>query len=368
MTTATLPVVHRRSALEAFRCPRRYKALYIDQVPDESDPARRGSAFHAAAHRYITALRREGRTDDYELAELALRDGIAETICPSHLVPEVTQLFWRWVESFELDLNALLVVEERQRSDAGYSWQPDLVYAYDDLLEVRDWKTHWAPFTEAQARAEFQARWYMWQARQLWPGFQRYRIVFVFIRWGVEVAAEFQEADLNLLGGEVEGVVAAIAEAMRTDTFPANPGQHCGVCSLTCPVVDHPERVPLRLVTREQAENAFRLKLALDQTARQVDDALRGWCDAHGPLVVAGMELAHRAAPKTTYPIQGVLEVYRAFDETPDFDISRSSLRRPLTIKRFAHMVSDLESVAKVKPGTRFSAKKVGVVDVDEEE
>src|SRR5436190_23706285 len=114
MDTATLPVVHRRSALEAFACPRRYKALYVDGVPDASDPARRGSSFHAAAHRYIAALVRTKQESDFELARAALREGLAESITPAHLVAEVTDLFWRWVEKFELDLDAFLTVETRQ--------------------------------------------------------------------------------------------------------------------------------------------------------------------------------------------------------------------------------------------------------------
>src|SRR5262249_25634976 len=155
--------VHRRSALEAFACPRRYRALYIDGVPDQSDPARRGSAFHAAAHCYIDTLRARKQTSDLELAQAALNRGLAETITPPHLAHEVSDLFWRWAESFELDLDALLTVEGRQTDDEGYTWQPDLVYAFDDVLEIRDWKTHFQIFSESQASQEFQAQFYCWQ-------------------------------------------------------------------------------------------------------------------------------------------------------------------------------------------------------------
>lgn len=368
MTTA---VVHRRSALEAFQCPRRYKAIYVDGTSEESGPARRGSAFHAAAHRYITELRRTQQTEDFELAAACLKAALIDTITPTHLVPEVTDLFWRWAETFVLNLDALLVTEEKQTSDEGYSWTPDLVYAFDDLIEIKDWKTHWKPFTDEQARREFQARWYLWQARRLWPGFQRYRIVFVFVRWGVEVGAEFDQADIDQVEPQVEAIVGAIARAQETDDWPAVPGQSCSYCTLTCPIVDHPERVPVRLQTAEQAERAALFMLAASRWTAIVGEALQGYCTTHGPIVVNGMEFAHRPAPTTQFPIAPVMRVLDDQGITPDFTVSKSTLRRYLKTKRFAHLRDAIEALARVKPGSRFSARKAGstvLVDDDEGE
>lgn len=364
--TTLVPVEHRRSAFDAFNCPRRYKALYIDGVPDESDAARRGSAFHAAAARYIGALRRVGRSEDYELAAAALRDGIAESVTPAHLVTEVESIFWRWAETFELDLQALLVVEERQRDADGFTWTPDLVYAHDDLIELRDWKTHWKPFTEDQAHKELQAQWYVWQASKLWPGFQRYRIVFVFVRWGVEVSAEFDQADIDQIEARIDAIAGAIREAAARDEWPAIPGQQCSYCSLSCPVADHPDRVPLRFVTRADAERAGALKLALDRAATQVDQALRVWCDAHGPLLVGGMEIGFRPSEKVTFPAAAAVDVLRAHEiPADDVTLSKSALRRYLTTKKFAYVREALEALACVKPGSRFGAKKAGELALD---
>lgn len=368
MTTAALPVVHRRSAIEAFACPRRYKALYIDGVPDASDPARRGSAFHAAAHRYIEALRARKQTSDLELAQLALTHGLAETITPPHLAHEVTDLFWRWAESFELDLDALLVAEKRQQDEEGYSWTPDLVYAHDDVLEIRDWKTHHAIWSESQAAAEFQARWYCWQARKLWPGFDRYRIVFVFVRYGVEVAAEFDVPELEYFETSVEGIVAAIRRAHETDDFPAIPGESCSYCTLTCDVAEHPERVPLRLISRVSAERALGLKLAMTAALRTIDEALRGYCQEHGPVTCNGMEIAHRPTEKREYPAAGVYDVLHAAEIPPKFSVSKSALRSYLTTRKFSHVREPLEALAKVTPGSTFRVKRAGDVAPDAEE
>jgi hypothetical protein len=367
MTSATLPVVHRRSAIEAFSCPRRYKALYIDGVPDESDPARRGSAFHAAAQRYIQALRDRKQTSDLELAQLALTAGLAETITPPHLAHEVTDLFWRWAESFELDLDAVLMVEEKQRDAEGHTWTPDLVYAYDEVLEIRDWKTHFAIFSDARAAAEFQAKWYCWQARKLWPGFSRYRIVFVFVRYGVDVSAEFDVPELEYFETSVAGIVAAIRRAGETNVFPAIPGSSCSFCTLTCEVAEHPERVPLRLISKVSAERALGVKLAMTAALRNVDAALNAYCTEHGPVSCNGMEIAHRPAPKMEFPADGVYQVLRAADIPPRFTVSKSALRSYLTTKKFSHVREPLEALAKVTPGSRFSVKRAGYDDDSEE-
>jgi hypothetical protein len=367
MATTTLPVVHRRSALEAFSCPRRYKALYVDQVPDESDPARRGSAFHAAAHRYILALKHAAQASDLELAQEALTRGLAETITPPHLAHEVTDLFWRWAESFELDLDALLMVEERQQDAEGHTWQPDLVYAFDDVLEIRDFKTHFAIFTDARAAAEFQAKFYCWQARRLWPGFSRYRIVFVFVRYGVDVAAEFDVPELEYFETSVAGIVGAIRHAAETNDFPAIPGASCGVCSLTCEVAEHPERVPLRLISKVSAERALGVKLAMTAALRSVDQALNAYCLEHGPVTCNGMEIAHRPAPKMEFPAEGVYQVLHAAEIPPKFPVSKSALRSYLTTKKFSHVREPLEALAKVTPGSRFAVKRAGYDEETEE-
>lgn len=364
--TTILPAVHRRSALEAFSCPKRYKAIYIDGVPDESDPARRGSAFHAAAKGYAQRLIAAKQSADLELATAALQAALVESMTPPHLMAEVSSLFWRWAERFELDLDAVLLVEERQQDAEGHTWQPDLVYAFDDVLEVRDYKTHYQAFTEAQAKAEFQARWYIWQARKLWPGFAKYRIVFEFIRWNVEVSAEFDQAEIDQTENEVLAVVGAIKEAARRDEWPAQPGAQCTYCSLICPVADHMDRMPVRILTRESAQQAAGMKLVLDQARAQLDDALRGWCQEHGPVVVGGMEFAHRPTEKKTFPIKPVLDILDVNGITPAFDVSASTLRPYLATKRYAFLRPDLELLATLKPGSKFSAKKVGAVGDDE--
>jgi hypothetical protein len=367
MDTATLPVVHRRSALEAFSCPRRYRALYIDGVPDESDPARRGSAFHAAAHRYILALKATGQTSDLDLARVALREGMAETITPPHLAHEVSDLFWRWAESFELDLDALLLVEERQTDAEGYTWQPDLVYAFDDVLEINDFKTNFAIFSDARAAAEFQAKFYCWQARKLWPGFSRYRIVFVFVRYGVRVSIEFDVPELEYFETSVEGIVAAIRRAGETNTFPAIPGASCSYCTLTCDVAEHPERVPLRLISKVSAERALGVKLAMTAAMRSINAALEAYCAEHGPVTCNGMEVGHRPVDKMEFPASGVFQVLQDAGITPKFTVGKTALRSYLTTKKFSHVREPLEALATVTPGNRFSVKRAGYSEEPEE-
>ena len=76
MSTVTAPFYRHRSALEQFQCPFSFQKKYLEGVADDSDPARRGRAFHAAKKHYIRLLVQHACSDDLDLAQTALRQGL----------------------------------------------------------------------------------------------------------------------------------------------------------------------------------------------------------------------------------------------------------------------------------------------------
>jgi hypothetical protein len=360
-------LVLRRSALESFSCPFRYRQIYVDGVPDDSDEAIRGRAFHAAARRYIHALWQTRQREDLQLAEQAFAEGMVEERTPAHLLPEVGDLFWqRWAPDFELDLDAYLSAEEQQVDSLGYTWTPDLLYAYDDLLEIPDFKTYWIGFSDAQARHELQGRFYAASARRLYPGFAKYRIRFDFVRWGFSASATFDTADLDQVDAELAITRQQIERAHAENAWPAVPGQHCGFCRLECPVVNDARLAPVRISSAEDAQRIAGQLLVLQQAATARRKALEAWCAGEGPVTIGGREWAHRPSAVTTFPIAAVMQILIDQGVTPTFSVSKSALRTYLTTKRFAHVRPDLEALATITHGTKFTAKKVGDVTDDE--
>src|SRR5262245_39777591 len=131
-----------RSALEAVACLYRYYVLYVLGIPDDSPETRRGSAFHDAARRYIQRLAAQETDHDADAARESLDEALVHNPVSEPIMCDVQMLFWRWAEKFRLNVRAYLLAEERQ-GDGGFTFMPDLVYAYPRVLEIWDWKTYY---------------------------------------------------------------------------------------------------------------------------------------------------------------------------------------------------------------------------------
>ena len=361
MSTETLPIL-RRSAIEAAgHCLYRYEQIWIKGTEDMSDYARRGIAFHACAHRYILRLVDKHLSSDQEEAQAAFLEGLASVgYLPGRLVSEVRLIFDRWAENFELDLRWFLAAEERQeRSDQAFT--PDLVYGRPDCLEIIDFKTYWVALTEEQAKADFQAKWYLRNAMIEWPNFPQYRFTYAFVRLGVTVSIVYTPEMMESLDREVAAVQVQIAAAESSGFWPATPGPACSYCDLKCPIVDNPLIVPKRLATYGQAQQIGGWILAGEQMIRSAKKALKGFCSANGPVDVKGMVWDNRGRIEKRYPINQVLEVLKTrsiFGAFEGMTVSHSALSA--LFKQFPALEDDLAGVAQEKQTWRFSAKKPG--------
>jgi hypothetical protein len=366
--TNTLQSQKRRSALEAFsECKYRWHRLYVLGERDESEEARRGQTFHACAKHYIRALFDAREASNLELARDAFQAGLVEAPCPPTLFDDVHDLFWTWAEKFELDVDAYLLNEERPRDPDDYQLQLDLAYARGDVLEIPDFKTYWQIWSEDRVRKAFQPRFYMARARRIWPGFQTYRFVMVFVRFNVSVAVEFSAAQLDRLDDQVTAIELAQGEALVHGDFPATPGDHCGYCTLPCPVVDLASSAPVRLITRDAAEKAGGEYVALLQALAVRRKALETFTALHGAVDANGVLFHHKPTASRKFQAAAVVDALRAQSIEPTFAIGSTPVKSYLTAKKWAHVRPAIEALATTKTGSRFTISRSMVAEESDE-
>lgn len=378
MTSAVIPLhplgTKRRSALQTFtECQYRWDQIYRQGVLDESAEAKRGTTFHACAKHYVQALFAARETQNLDLARDAFTAGVVESPCPAHLLDDVDQLFWRWAEIFELDLHAYLLSEENPPDPDGFQLRIDLAYAKGDVIEMPDWKTHWAIWSQARVKDSFQAKFYAARARRIWPGFHVYRVVMVFVRFNAPVAVEFTAADLDrfdIHNAAIEDAqLAAIAQHADTgEPFQATPGDHCGYCSLACPAADDLRIDPVRATTLEEAQGIGGEILALTQAIGARRAVLQEYTAINGPVDVGGAVFAHSPHDSKKFPIGAVVDVLRNHDVPPIAKIGSTPIKSFLTAKKWKHVALDLEDLAMVETKTKFGVRRSAVAPPDDAE
>lgn len=353
----------RRSALEAYACPARFQQIYVLGRQDTSDPARRGSAFHRAAEFYLLALAERRERSNAEVAADALHDAFVAEQTPAHLMADVENLWQRWTEGFELDLEAFLLAEERQIVGGRFTFTPDAVYARPEELEIVDLKTHFQALTETQAKAELQSRMYACLAARIWPGFPRYRFTYQFVRVGVTVSVAWEPSELDAIERQLDALEDGIRAAQASGDYPAVPGAHCAYCHFACPLTDDAHRLPVRLQTADEATRIAGELLVLETAVAAKRRALSAWCAVEGPVAAGSVEWAHRPAESVSYPAAKVIDVLREQDvDVSGFTLGKIALKPYVATKKRAHLRPLLEPLAVTEAGTKFGKKKIGAV------
>ncbi len=375
--TTTLPV-YRRSLLEGVKdhCLYRVKSIWIDQVDDSSDLSLLGIALHKVQHLYTLRLVEKQIPQDSEEALAAFTEGIVAAGLPNHLIPEARQL-WDWhSEHFELDLASFLSAEERQQT-GQVSGALDLIYAHAETntLETIDFKWGWTPpMTEDELQNLFQARVYAFLASQQFPGFSHYRFTIHAARFNKYVSVVFPFSVLDQIERELQTYVAILEHAEQTNHWPAVAGPSCRFCELACPLVDRLEIAPKRILEAKQAEQIGAMLLAMDVWTRTAKKALKGYVAGHGPVDVRGVVWDNRLTTERKYPLQIVTEKLKqiqamgGLEPTTDEDgvtISQSGLGK--LFKKFPQLAVDLAPYAQEKQTYRFSAKRGGSDEGEDE-
>lgn len=366
MTTAL--TVYRRSQLEDADCLWRWRKVWIDGVDDSSDYSLRGQAFAHIKYLYISRLLAANVEADAEEAQAAFIQGIAEHQTPQRLIPELRELWMRHAEVFSLDRSRYLAHEERQVGQ-GLSFNPDLVYAHPGELEILDDKTFYSMFTETEAKNSFQGRFYIHEARERWPGFDSYRMTFVFVRFNKVVSVVYTPAELDQIEQEIAAARARIEYAKATNNWPAVAGPSCRYCELSCPVADEKMRLPVRL-TSEQATHVASWVLVADKAMKTVKKALKAYASVNGPITVGDVVFDHRPVIGRSYPVEVVTRLLKQYgvdtieDIKHELTISHSSLKK--VFKHYPDLQRDLAPYVIEKETSRFSGRRAGGDDETE--
>lgn len=370
----------RRSALEAARCLFRYYHVYEAALVDESsDPNRRGRAFHAAAEGYVKKLILTKTSADLDLAREAFTDALEAELLPSHLISETEMLFFRWAEGFELDLDAVFIVEDRIKTELEgevFTWQPDLVYARDGGIDIFDWKTHFAALTDSQSRNDFQALFYLLMAAIQWPNFRRYRFFYRYVRLGLTVPEHGVELSAeDVMGAErrILGAVTVILSARERNEWPAAAGPHCQFCQLAnCPIVTNPHRMPVRVDNDDDRDELANQYIALGRRLDQIGELLKNVVTVDGPFTFNGTRFDLKQIEKSIFPMDEVLAILDAHDvEFPsDAHMSKKGLGDLVDTRKYPAVARDLLSARIPSTSFRFEARKDGEISsepVDED-
>jgi hypothetical protein len=185
------------------------------------------------------------------------------------------------------------------------------------------------------------------------------------------VSVDYSPTDLANLEREVDAAVAKIEEARKSNYWPATAGPSCTYCELDCPIRKQPAVVPRGAMTPSQRYQLGEWVLAAEQMLKVAKKALKADCAVNGANNINGVEWNNRPVLQRLYPIGDVLSVIKmrniagVFDGEAGLTISHSALAK--LFKQFPQLELDLLPAQQSKTSYRFSARKPGVGDEDDE-
>lgn len=351
-----IPVMS-RSALEAAQCALRYHEIYDNDMNDESVFSLRGSAYHTVKRHYVKGLYEAKVPMDFEIAKEAFQVGIREAGTPVQLIPEVRDIYDRHVQHFELPLDRYASNEDlRIRIDAPVPYQLetdlDLIHADRSEVEILDDKTYYVGFSEAQARELVQTRYYIWAAMQEYPGFEWYRMTYVFVRLNTTVSVRFHRTDFDNLDVEIRAMDAVRRALYVTRNYVATPGEVCGFCTLKCPVLDDTRRGLLRVKTADEFVKLAGLRIVQEKLGREIQKALKQYVAINGPVNMHGEVFAFRDQVSTRYDAGQLVDLFREFQAPTNFEVTASAIKNHL--KAAPALVPEVATLAKLDKKQRF--------------
>jgi len=153
----------------------------------------------------------------------------------------------------------------------------------------------------------------------------------------------------------------------RDKHYDPVPGSFCGMCGVTahCPVMSQ-TLVPAEVTapaTREQAEKAAALLLALQKMEKELAARLKEWVKAHGPVQVG--DLVYGPTKVTSYDLDARAVVEFLLNEGlereaiwPMLNLTKTNLERGLKKLRRHDLLEYILSMADRKVSERIDFRK----------
>jgi len=288
------------------RCPWAYKKVHLDGIPRASNEAMvTGKTVHALIADYLLRLINQKQQTDWEWAEGA---------APKDGSPDVLQIWQKFYNSFILP-PALDVYGVEHKLAFDRNWQPcefsadeayfrmvvDFHFRQGELAVVLDWKSNRA--VPETVEKDLQLRTYGWGLKQVaYPDAQEILLRLHFLRYGKEREVLLEPQDLEGVPEVLESKIKTIEE---DQDYGPTPGSFCGLCGITahCPVMSK-TLAPIEVIapaTREQAEKAASLLLALQKMEKELTARLKDWVKEYGPIHVGDM--VYGPSPVVSYDL-----------------------------------------------------------------
>ena len=292
-------VAYSWSALESYfggpthgGCPLAYRLIRLDKIPREtSEPLIIGRDCHQLAADYLTNLIKTGQSTDWE--------GAAAMLTPS-THPDVAEIFTRFYENFILPPIENPGIEKQIAFNR--SWQPvewfakdaffrmvlDFTFMQGGLVVVKDFKTNRAIIDVDPENIPLQLKIYAWGALQtIFPRAQEVLLQLDFMRYGVMREVLLSPDMLESVPSELEKLVATIESDKN---YAPTPGSYCSWCGVQshCSVMAG-ALVPVEILapaTREQAEKAATLLLAVREMNKMITGRLKAYVQEYGEVRV----------------------------------------------------------------------------------
>jgi hypothetical protein len=292
MATPKKPPGYSFSALDLFdHCPWAYKLVRLDRIPrGESEPLIIGATIHRIVADYLNRLILNRLSTDWQWAEEA-----GNFI---DVPADVLEIWERFYQTFVLPPGIEDPgIEKKLAFDRN--WQPteffsadayfravvDFTFRQGGLVAVVDWKSNYMIY---EVEKNLQAKIYGWAVRRaIYPDAQEILLRLHFLRYGAEREILLLPEDLDTVPAELEAKIAVI-EAEKH--FDPRPGSYCSWCGVQshCPVMQS-ALVPVEIMapaTREQAEKAATLLLAVREMDKMITGRLKEYVQANGPVQV----------------------------------------------------------------------------------
>jgi hypothetical protein len=308
------------SSMKLAECPFAFNAEKIAKthVPIAGTAAENGKAVHEALAAYLLHCRDNNVQSDLDcLANIAQNDVNIKNAPDSDRCSELLSTFGNsefvnipsgadhiQIESkFELDLSGALLAETEEKwpfvSGCAFRGVKDYSYLLDDAAYVIDWKTGWDSIDQIQLQLY---AWSMFESvakNGLADRIQRVVTVIYNLATKRKQVQEYTASDLVDFWGQIR---AKIEEVNSWTEFPAIACGHCRWCTVpACPVrltvntslVTSPKSPVMTIPDKEltsslQAEDAVRFLVFLEVVQKQVNDLLRAYVEANGPIATMG--------------------------------------------------------------------------------
>jgi hypothetical protein len=240
----------------------------------------------------------------------------------------------------------------------------DFCYQQDYLAVIQDWKTNWViPETVSK---NLQLRIYGWGAMSLYPQVEEILLRLHFLRYGLNKEIMLYPQDLI---GVPEMIEAKINQIESDKKFEPTPGSFCGMCGVTahCPVMAN-ALVPVNILyptSREEAEKATTLLLAIRQMNKELTANLKAWTEERGPVRVGDLiygpkeTLEYDFDPKTiTDQIIGEIGEENKEEAWRVLSISKTKLEKGLRKLKQKKLLEGILATAPTIPGYEFKFQK----------